>query len=169
MTTRNLLTFSLLAAAVLATPDAHGQTAPPTKQADSAAVLAAVQRTFDAMRTHDTLVLRAVFDSGARIVATSYDSLGSPRSRSLPIDRFIAAVGSATVPWNERIWNPEVRIDDNIATVWTAYDFHAGQEFSHCGTDAIQLVRRTDGWKIVHIIDTHRTAGCEQRREHHGH
>src|SRR5256885_3716182 len=41
--------------------------------------------------------------------------------------------------FRERMWNPEVRIDGGIATLWTPYDFHVGPRFSHCGYDAFQL------------------------------
>ena len=122
-------------------------------------VLKVVQLTFDAMRTKYTAALRTRFDSSARIVTTTTRN-GAPAIRATPIDRFITAIGSAKEELNERIYNPEVRIDDNMATVWTRYTFHRGQTFSHCGVDAIQLARTAGGWKIVHIIDTQRKDRC---------
>ena len=122
-------------------------------------VIRVVQRTFDAMRTRDTAALRSVFDSSARIVATSVRD-GAPRARAVSVDEFVAAIGRAKEELIERIWDPEVRVDDNIATLWAPYDFHVGTKFSHCGVDAIQLVRTLAGWKIIHIVYTDRTEGC---------
>lgn len=123
------------------------------------AVLNVVQRMFDAMRTHDTTALRAIVHPTARLLGVG-ERDGVPMVRELPMDRFIAAVGAATEEWNERFWDAEVRIDGNLATVWTAYAFFLGTSLSHCGVDAFQLARMADGWKIVHIADTRRTEGC---------
>jgi hypothetical protein len=54
----------------------------------------------------------------------------------------------------ERMWDPEVRIDGPVATVWAPYDFYSATEFSHCGTDAFQLAKTADGWKVAMISYT---------------
>lgn len=130
---------------------------------DERAVVAVIERTFDAMKARDTAAFRAVFAPGARIVATSTDREGKPAMREMTIDRFVGAIAGAREELVERIFDPQVRISDNLATVWTEYDFHAGGKFSHCGVDAFQLARTTDGWKIVHVTDTQRREGCPDR------
>jgi len=47
-----------------------------------------------------------------------------------------------------------VRIDGPVATLWAPYDFYRGIEFSHCGTDAFQLAKTPDGWKVTLISYT---------------
>jgi hypothetical protein len=44
--------------------------------------------------------------------------------------------------------------------VWTKYAFYRGERLSHCGVDVFELVRRPDGWKIVHLADTQRRGNC---------
>ena len=51
----------------------------------------------------------------------------------------------------------------SLATVWAAYDFHFGQTFSHCGVDAVQLLRTAQGWRIMSIADTFVREGCVPR------
>lgn len=63
--------------------------------------------------------------------------------------------------WDERIWDTQVRIDGNLASVWTKYAFYLGPQFSHCGIDHFLLFRRAEGWKIIHLADTRRREGCE--------
>ena len=63
----------------------------------------------------------------------------------------------------ERAWNPEVRVEGTLATVWAEYDFHFVSTFSHCGVDAVQLLRTGSGWKIVSIADTYQREGCVRR------
>jgi hypothetical protein len=52
------------------------------------------------------------------------------------------------------MWDPTVLIDGDIAMVWTRYDFHIDGEFSHCGVDAVLLLRTDDGWRIASLAWT---------------
>jgi len=148
-----------LAAAIQAAPASAQQGGEEERQA----VIAVVNRLFDGMRTRDTVALKSVFAPDARLLGMGRDG------RSLNVttpDQFIAAIAGATGPaWNETIHNPEVRIDQNLATVWTEYDFHLGTQFSHCGIDAFQLLKFADGWRIVSLADTRRREGCPTRQD----
>ena len=148
-----------LAAAVGATPASAQQGG----EAEERAVIGVVKRLFDGMRTRDTVSLNAVFAPDARLLGVGRDG------RSLNVTtpaQFIAAIAGATGPaWNETIHNPEVRIDQNLAVVWTEYDFHLGTQFSHCGIDAFQLLKFADGWKIVSLADTRHREGCPTRQD----
>lgn len=129
---------------------------------ERAAVLAVVQRLWDAMSARDTAALRTLFDSGAVLTRVTNRG-GTPTIDYTPVSRFVEALGRATAPWNETMYQPEVRIDGPLATVWTEYDFSVGTQFSHCGVDAFTLLRTRDGWKIVTIADTARREGCPKR------
>lgn len=127
---------------------------------ESEAVLAIVERLFDGMRAADTTMVRSVFHPGARLVATGMRE-GGPVVALVPVDRFVASIGEPREEvWDEKIWDSEVRIDGNLATVWTPYAFYRGTELSHCGTDAFQLARTASGWRIVQVADTRRREGC---------
>jgi hypothetical protein len=128
---------------------------------DKAAVLATVQRVFDAMRTRDTMLLQSAFDSSARLVGVS--RRGTPAVTLTTPSRFGAALTRAKAGdvWNEKMIDPEVRIDGTIAQVWTYYTFHLNETFSHCGIDAFMLVKVGDAWKITQLADTERKDGCK--------
>lgn len=130
------------------------------QSADERAVMDVVQRLFDGMRTADSAQVRSVFHEGARLISTGVRN-GEPVVGVVPVDGFVQAVGGAEVPWDERLYDPEIRIDGNLAHVWVSYTFHAGDQFSHCGVDSIQLARTPMGWKIVSLADTRRREGCE--------
>ncbi|MGH7699188.1 MAG: hypothetical protein ACREMJ_01505 [Gemmatimonadales bacterium] len=150
------MTRSVCLAAVLSLAAA----APLAAQQDGP--LATVQRLFDAMRQRDTATMRALFDTTARLVTTGTRE-GQPFLRVASIDGWLGAVGRATRELDERIWDPVVHIDDNLASVWVKYEFVAGGEFSHCGVDAFQLFNGATGWKIFHVADTQRREDCWHR------
>ena len=127
---------------------------------DRESILATVQKVFDAMRTRDTALLSQAFDSTARLVGVS--NRGTPSVNLTAPSQFGAAIARAPAGdvWNERIYDPEVRIDGNVAQVWAYYTFHRNAAFSHCGVDAFMLVKVGSTWKITQLADSRRTEGC---------
>jgi hypothetical protein len=166
---RTLWTLAIVTLGTIASAShAGGQAtpAPATAQtsAETQAVLAVVQRMFDAMRTKDTAAFRDIFEPGAKLVGIRTKQNGEQVVQVLPWDRFGAMMASDTrATWIERAWSPEVRIRGTLATVWAEYDFHFGQTPSHCGVDAVQLLKTPAGWKIVSIADTYEATGCPKR------
>ena len=148
----------LLIVLALLTP--AGLRAQASDKADKAEILATVQKVFDAMRTRDTMLLTQAFDTSARLVGVSMR--GTPALSLTSPSRFGAAFTRAKAGdvWNERIYDPEVRIDGNMAQVWAYYTFHLSSTFSHCGVDAFMLMKVGSSWKITQLADTQRKEGC---------
>ncbi len=133
------------------------------------AVIAVVNATFDAMRERDAEALRETMTpeiAMIRVDATSGASATSITMGSEAVDQFANAIVNAPEQIVERMWDPEVRIDGDLATLWAPYDLHVGETFSHCGIDAFQLVRGDDHrWRIVSVAYTRRKDGCETAPE----
>lgn len=128
---------------------------------EEAAVRAVVDRLFDAMRAGDSTAVRGVFHPEARMIATQPSEEG-PVVRTIPFTAFVEAVGRPHEEvWDERIWDVEIRVDDDLAVAWMEYAFYLGGELSHCGVDAFMFSKAADGWAITQIADTRRQEGCE--------
>ena len=151
-----LILAALTAASLVSTP--------ARAQDDRTEVLATVQRLFDGMQRRDTALLRSAFLPGAKLFGTRTRQNGQTVVQEITEQQFAEFVMRDTRgPWRERAFDPEVRIEGTLATVWAAYDFHLGTEFSHCGVDAVQLLKTADGWRIVSIADTFQRTGCPER------
>ena len=123
-------------------------------------VLAVAQRLFDAMRARDTAAARALFEPGARLqsVATRQGVLTVSEDS---LSMFLRAIGTPNPQmFDERIANERVLIDGPYALAWMDYTFYLGDQKSHCGVDAFQMVRRPTGWRIFGLTDTRRREGC---------
>lgn len=161
-----LFTIGLVVSAVLAVAPPSPTLDSSSAAGDEAAVLAVVQRLFDGMRARDGEAVAAVFHPDARMVRTAQGPDGLPRVQVTGVEAFIEAVGSGTEPWDEPLFDTEVRVDQNLAQVWTRYRFYLGETFSHCGYNALLLVRLPPGgaaevpWQIIQIADTRHTEGC---------
>ncbi len=123
------------------------------QSAEEAAVVQVVHDLFDGMREADADKIRGVFAEGARLGGYNRERGVSYTSA----DDFAMRMGQVEASIDERVWDWEVRIDGDLAQVWTKYDLLVNGEFSHCGIDAFQLFHTTDGWKIFHLADTRHT------------
>jgi len=141
-----------------------GLATPAAAQNDTTQVLAVVQRMFDAMRSKDTSALRSLWIPGGKLWGLRTRQDGSTVLQQTTEQQFAEAVARDTRGvWDERTFNPEVRLDGNMATVWVAYDFWLGPQFSHCGVDSFQMLKTAEGWKVVNVVDTFQRTGCPQR------
>ena len=116
---------------------------------EESAVIAAAQALFDAMEALDAEAFR-----NSMVPEGSLLAVGPETTRRTTRDDFAARIADQTRPMIERMWDPDVRIDGPVATLWAPYDFYSGLEFSHCGTDAFQLAKTPDGWKVVIVTYT---------------
>ncbi len=157
--TRPFLSLVLLAGLIARPTVARAQSA------DERDAVATVQKLFDAMRTRDTAAMRALFVPNARLFGMRTRQNGEVVLQSLTADEFASFVARDTrASWIERAFNPEVRVRTTLATVWAEYDFHFGTQPSHCGVDAVQLLKTPErGWQIVSIADTFERQGCPSR------
>ena len=143
-----IATIVLVVGILSPAPRVHAQ------MAEEEAVIEVVHDLFDGMREKDADKIRGTFAPGARLGALpqARDSV-----RYTDAGAFAMSIGRFERTVDERIWDWEVHIDGNLATVWTKYDVLVDGDFSHCGIDAFQLFHMGDGWKIFHLADTRHT------------
>jgi hypothetical protein len=122
-------------------------------------VLAVVRRLFDGMREADSIKARSVFAEGARF-ASVVDRNGTQALQYSTVDGFVASIGRSGGRLDERIYDPQVHVDDNIAVVWVPYTLYQDGQIRHCGVDLIDFLRVNGEWKITQLADTRRTVGC---------
>ena len=107
------------------------------------------------MAAHDPALVKAVVAEDAVFINVRPGPDGIPVTRRVTGADFAAAVGRPDEPWIERLIDPEVRVHQGLAIVWGAYDFRRAGVLSHCGKEVFTLVKRADGWQVVHVADTH--------------
>lgn len=161
-----------LALALLAPLPATAQTTPakklppanalPYENSEEAAVLAPIHALFAALEAGDReAVLRTVYPEGrATAVATRAD--GTKLFRPESFATFAARITPETA-FTERMWNPAIEIDGDIAMVWAPFDVKVKGKLVSCGTNHIDLVRQNGAWKIMNATFTSRATGCEAR------
>lgn len=161
ITIRHACTLVALPCALAMTPAARAQDASAQARVE---VLATIRTLFDGMRKTDSSLARSVLHPKTLLVSASErPNGGGPVVTVDPVDGWIKSIGTTHAGvYDERVQNPIVQLDGNLASVWVEYSFYIGPKLSHCGVDAFQLARDASGWKIVAIADTRRRSGCAE-------
>ena len=133
------------------------------KAKDSASVHAVILTLFDGMREADSAKVSSVFHKEVKMYSSFTSKEGELMLKEGKLSSFLNAIGTPHDKiWDEKIWNTKISVDGGIAQVWTDYAFYIGDDFSHCGVDAFDLVKDSSGkWKIIHLMDTRKKEGCE--------
>jgi len=152
---RSNLIFLLAAAAIgLLINSLHATTPlsaePSAKEAQ--AVLEPINAMFDGMAKRDAAAIKKPLLPGGGLVL-----MRDGKPTQMTFDAFADAVGKpGKSQIEERIHDPLVRIDNDLAVVWAPFDFLVDGKVDHCGTDLFNLVRADGKWLIASVADTGR-------------
>jgi hypothetical protein len=116
------------------------------------AVLAPVNAMFDGMAKRDAAAIKEPLLPGGTMVL-----MRDGKPAQMTFEAFADRVGRpGTSHIEERIHDPLVRIDNDLAMVWAPFEFLVDGRVDHCGTDLFNLVRQDGKWLIASIADTGR-------------
>ena len=137
----------ILFAAIVATLAATSVLA---QSAEEQAVLAPIHAMFDGMSKRDAAAIKApTLPRGTMVLMRD----GKPAQ--MTFEAFAERVGKpGKTQIEERIHDPLIRIDNDLAVVWAPFDFLVDGKVNHCGTDLFNLVRVEGKWLIASIADT---------------
>jgi hypothetical protein len=149
-----------LKAPSLAADHAHDAHAPAPSAGEEPPVIAAVQRFFDTMAACDVEGMRAVVEPEGRVFRLTSGPGDELVVSTSTFGEFLARLAPCQEKLHERMWDPQVRVHQGLATLWAPYDLWRGGTFSHCGVDAFDLVKTASGWKIAGGVYTVEPEGC---------
>lgn len=116
------------------------------------AVLAPITAMFDGMAKRDAAAMKAPLLPGGSMVLMRH---GKPTQ--ITFDAFAEQVGKpGTTRVEERIHDPLIRIDNDLAVVWAPFEVLVDGKLDHCGTDLFDMVQQDGKWMIASVADTGR-------------
>jgi hypothetical protein len=151
-----LLCLALLPVVLAGNADGAGQ--------DHEAVLAVIERAFDAVGSRDPDDMRAIQLAEGTSLSFRPDPNGKPGQLLMRLDTnedLVANDIDDGRKFMER-WtgDPLVMIRGPIAMVWGEYEFWIDGGFSHCGIDSVGLAKVDGDWKIANWMWTVEKDDC---------
>jgi len=118
---------------------------------------------FVGFHAQDSLKIKETVSDKIIMQRISISEAGEMRHRNSNFGRFLK--GIVSIPkdkrFEEKIKSINIQVDGPMANAWTDYEFWIDGALHHCGVNSFQLFNDGNGWKIIYIIDTGRTEGCE--------
>lgn len=132
----------------------------PYADADAANVMAPIDAMFRGLAARDGAAILAQVrpEGSATVVADKADGTRAVRRQSWA--DFAAGVKPGPERYEERLTDPAIEVDGDIAMVWSPYVFTIDGKVHHCGTDHFDLVREGGRWRVLNVTWTQRTTGC---------
>jgi hypothetical protein len=150
--------FSILLAAQVSSGQLPPAQPIPPPDFETANVLAPIQSLFAAFEAGDSAaVLRLTFPQG-RVTATGERASGNGL-RQMSWTEFAQRV-TPDARFSERISDPAVEVDGDIAMVWAPFVVRVNGKVANCGFDHFDLVRDQGAWKVMNLSFSSRTTGC---------
>ncbi len=111
---------------------------------------------FDAYHSRDSIRLKQLFSADAEMYRVSNNRSGEPTRKSTNISRFITAVSSRPLSpvWEERLGEPKVHKDQNLAVIWVPFKFYLDEKLLLCGVNMFTLFWNGNSWLITELSDT---------------
>jgi|SRR5271170_1723874 len=131
---------------LVAGTSAIGLLTPPLRATttEEQAVLAPVQAMFDGMARRNAAAIKEPLLPGATMVVMRAGNL-----TQMTFEAFADRVEkSGKTHIEERIHDPLIRIDNDLAMVWAPFVFLVDGKVDHCGTDLFNIVRKDGKWLI---------------------
>src|SRR5947207_1820851 len=126
---------------------------------DEQAVLAPVKAMFDGMAKRDATAIKEPLLPGGTMVL-----MRDGKPVQMTLEAFADRVGRpGTTQIEERIHDPLIRIDNDLAVVWAPFEFLIDGKVDHCGTDLFNLVRKDGRWLIARSEERRVGKECRAR------
>ena len=155
-----LCTLASLCGIVLSSCVAPTTDFPEVVRSPEAQEVEEVARAFlDALSRTDTAVLRSLMASDLSLSSVRAGPEGAVIRHSTG-EEFLNGLGTEDQDLLERMWDPVVYVQGQVAMVWTPYDFFLNGEFSHCGIDVFTMLEGEDGWRVTSITYDVVREGC---------
>lgn len=132
---------------------------------DEKALRETVETFFEGFHKQDSLLIRSVMADSVVMQSIGRSKEGETVIHNESFGNFLKSIISIPEDksFREELHSFEIRIDGNMANVWTPYSFHFDGKFSHCGSNSFQLLKDGEGdWKIFYLVDTRRREGCDE-------
>jgi hypothetical protein len=135
-----------------------GPVAPPG--AEDQAVMQPINALLAGFAARSAPMVAAQLLAGGSATTVTELADGTRRVQRRPWSDVLARFQPGPERFEERLTNPAIDSDGNVAVVWGNYVFLVNGKVDHCGVDHFQLMRENGSWKIADVSWSERVSGC---------
>lgn len=132
-------------------------------QSEEKTIKKVISTFFDALHQGDSTLMKSTLHKDLKIQTTFTNKEGDKQLRTQTKAQLLKGVASKKVSdkYLEKLLSYTIKIDGNLASVWTPYQFYLNGNFSHCGANSFQLFNNNGQWEIIYLVDMRRRSNCK--------
>ena len=122
---------------------------------------------FEGLHKGDSTFIKNTLHNDIKIQTTSTDKEGNKILKTDSRQKLLTSIANKNPEhiYLEKLLSYDIKIDGNLASVWTPYEFYFNGNFSHCGANSFQLFNNNGKWQITYLIDMRRRDDCMVLKE----
>ena len=131
-------------------------------KSEERAVKKVISTFFDGLHKGDSALLKSTLHQDLKIQTTFTNKKGKKELRTQTKAQLLKGVASkkSADKYLEKLLSYTIKIDGNLASVWTPYEFYFNGNFSHCGANSFQLFNNNGKWEVIYLVDMRRRDNC---------
>ncbi|PKH49630.1 3-methyl-2-oxobutanoate hydroxymethyltransferase [Tenacibaculum sp. Bg11-29] len=126
------------------------------------AVKKTIETFFDGLHKGDSTIVSSTLHTTIKIQTTFTNKGGKKKLITDSKKKILIGIANKK-PENtylEKLVSWDIKINGNLASVWTPYEFYLNGKLSHCGANSFQLFNNNGKWEIIYLIDMRRKENC---------
>lgn len=126
-----------------------------------------IEKFFDGFHKGDSALVNKTLHKDLKIQTTFTKQNGTKVLKTDQKKQLLITIANKkpNLVYLEKLLSFEIKIDGNLASVWTPYEFYLNGKFSHCGANSFQLFNNNGTWQIIYLIDMRRRTNCKAVKE----
>ncbi|WP_442265174.1 nuclear transport factor 2 family protein [Tenacibaculum sp. ZS6-P6] len=122
-----------------------------------------IQLFFDGLHKGDSSLVNKTLHKEVKIQTTFTNKKGKKVLVAESREKLLKAIASKKKEdsYFEKLLSYTIKVDGNLASVWTPYEFYLNSKFSHCGANSFQLFNNNGSWEIIYLVDMRRRQNCK--------
>ncbi|WP_299712436.1 nuclear transport factor 2 family protein [uncultured Tenacibaculum sp.] len=118
---------------------------------------------FDGLHKGDSSLVSKTLHESIKVQTTYTNKEGKKVLVTESKEKLLKAIASKKKSdvYFEKLLSFTIKIDGNLASVWTPYEFYYNGNFSHCGANSFQLFNNNGTWEIIYLVDMRRRENCK--------
>ncbi|MEQ6124426.1 nuclear transport factor 2 family protein [Pseudotenacibaculum sp. MALMAid0570] len=137
------------------------------QETEEKAIKNVIETFFDGLHKGDSTIMKRTLHKEIKIQTTHTNRKGEKILKGQTRENLLIGVSRkpANVTYEEKLLSYDIKVDGNLASVWTPYEFYVNGNFSHCGANSFQLFNNNGTWEIIFLVDMRRKGNCDALKD----
>ena len=131
------------------------------------AIKKVIETFFDGLHKGDSTIMKKALHKEIKIQTTATNREGVKLLKTEKKAQLLTNIANKkpTDVYLEKLLSYDIKVDGNLASVWTPYEFYFNGNFSHCGANSFQLFNNNGSWEITYLVDMRRRDSCKALKD----